>query len=114
VEGYGQSCNSVLLFALQTSRQEKIMAVEEIKLIKRGGLRVYIHPASTDVPGEPGVFYSRRECGPYYRWSFGDESVRWRSLRVHPSALTVRTLCVASWAAVPSALQARLDEHYLE
>ena len=90
------------------------MAVEEMKLIKRGGLRVYINPAGLNVPGEPGVFYSRRECGPYYRWCFGDESVRWQSLRVHPNALTLKAFCVASWNAVPPALQARLDEHYLE
>lgn len=90
------------------------MSVEEIKLIKRGGLRVYINPAGLNVMGEPGVFYSRRECGPYYRWSFGDESVRWHSSRVHPSALTLRAFCVASWSLVPPALQARLDEHYSE
>jgi hypothetical protein len=91
------------------------MAVEEIKLIKRGGLRVYINPAGLyDVPGEPGVFYSRRECGPYYRWSFGEEPVQWRSSRVQPNALAVKALCIASWNLVPPALQARLDEHYSE
>jgi hypothetical protein len=90
------------------------MFVEEIKLIKKGGVRVYINPAGLNVPGEPGVFYSRRECGPYYRWSFGDESVRWRSSRVHPDALTLRAFCVASWNLVPPALQVRLDEHYSE
>ena len=94
--------------------QEKIMAVEEIKLIKRGGLRVYINPAGLYVQGEPGVFYSRRECGPYYRWSFVDEPVRWRSSRVHPDNSTVRALCIANWNLVPPALQARLDEHYSE
>lgn len=90
------------------------MVVEEIKLIKRGGLRIYINPAALDGEGEPGVFYSRRECGPYYRWSFGDEAVRWRSSRVSPTALTVRAFCVASWTTLPPALQARLDDHYLE
>jgi hypothetical protein len=90
------------------------MAVEEIKLIKRGGLRVYINPAGSGVAGEPGVFYSRRECGPYYRWSFGDAPVRWRGSRVHPSELTIRAFCIASWNLVPPALQARLDEHYSE
>lgn len=90
------------------------MAVEETKLIKRGGLRVYINPVGLDARGEPGVFYSRRECGPYYRWSIEDKSVRWRSSRVNPNALTLKAFCVASWTAVPPALQARLDEHYLE
>jgi hypothetical protein len=90
------------------------MAIEEIKLMKKGGLRVYINPASTDVEGEPEVFYSRRECGPYYRWSFRDESVRWRSSRVYPNALMLKAFCVASWNLVPSSLQAQLDEHYSE
>jgi hypothetical protein len=90
------------------------MAIEEIKLIKRGGLRVYINPAGLDVPGEPGVFYSRRECGPYYRWCFEKEPVRWRSSRVELSVLTLKAFCVANWNLVPPALQARLDEHYAE
>lgn len=95
-------------------KEEKIMVVEEIKLIKRGGLRIYTNPAALAMQGEPEVFYSRRECGPYYRWSFGDESARWRSSRVNPTALTVKAFCVASWAVLPPALQAKLDEHYLE
>jgi hypothetical protein len=90
------------------------MVVEERRLIKRGGLRVYINPAGLGAPGEPGVFYSRREYGPYYRWSFGADAVRWRGLRVHPNASTLRAFCVASWNLLPPALQARLDEHYSE
>jgi hypothetical protein len=94
--------------------QEKIMAVEEIKLIKKGGLRIYINPAGLKAQGEPGVFYSRRECGPYYRWSFGGESVQWLGSRVYPTSLTLKAFCNASWKLVPPALQARLDEHYSE
>jgi hypothetical protein len=90
------------------------MAVEEIKIIKQGGLRIYINPAVLDGQRESGVFYSRFERGPFYRWSFGDESLRWRSERVHPSALTVKAFCAASWASLPPGLQARLDEHYSE
>lgn len=90
------------------------MAVEEIKIIKRGGLRIYIYPAVGDAQREAGVFYSRFECGPFYRWSFGEESLRWRSERVRPSALSVKAFCVASWISLPPALQARLDEHYSE
>lgn len=90
------------------------MAVEEIRLIKRGGLRIYINPAGQNAQGEPGVFYSRFERGPYYRWSFGDESLHWRSSRVSPTAMTIKAFCVAKWAALPSALQLRLHEHYSE
>jgi hypothetical protein len=88
------------------------MAVEEIKLIKRGGLLIYINPAGPNVAGEPGVFYSRREGGPYYRWSFASESLRWRCTRVHPNGLTLKSFLVANWNLVPPALQAMLNEHY--
>ncbi|HEX8176461.1 MAG TPA: hypothetical protein VF543_15330 [Pyrinomonadaceae bacterium] len=90
------------------------MAVEEIKLMKRGGLLIYINTAGPGGPGEPGVFYSRREGGPYYRWSFESESMRWRSTRVHPNASTLRSFSVANWNLVPPTLQASLNEHYSE
>ena len=77
-------------------------------------MQVYINPVGVGVLGEPGVFYSRRLCGPYYRWCLEGESVRWHSSRVHPSALSLKAFCVARWTAVPLSLQAMLDEHYLE
>lgn len=85
-----------------------------MKLTKRSGLQVYTNPVGVGVPGEPGVFYSRRSRGPYYRWCFEKEPVFWHSSRVRPSPLALRAFCVASWNAVPPALQARLDEHYPE
>lgn len=75
------------------------------------GLQVYINTVGADMPG---VFYSRRAGGPYYRWCFEEEIVRWRSSRVHPSALALKAFCLANWKTVPPALQVRLDEHYLE
>jgi hypothetical protein len=78
------------------------------------GLRVYVNPVGTDTLNEHGVFYSRRADGPYYRWRYEEEFGRWRGSRVHLSDLTLRELCIASWKAVPRALQARLGEHYLE
>jgi hypothetical protein len=90
------------------------MSVGEIELIKMSGLRVFINPAETSMPGEPGVFYSRRLCGPYYRWCFEKGPGRWRCARVHPSLSALKVLRIAGWNAVPPVLRAKLDEHYLD
>ena len=77
-------------------------------------LHVYINLTDAEALGERGVFYSRRSDGPYYRWRYEETLGRWRFSRVHPSRLTLRAFCVASWKAVPVALRAKLDEHYPE
>jgi hypothetical protein len=78
------------------------------------GLRVYINPEDARARGERAVFYSRRESGPYYCWRFEEETGQWCSFRVHTNGLMVRTLCLASWKLVPTELQAKLGEHYLD
>ena len=78
------------------------------------GLRVYINSVGTDTLSGHGVFYSRREDGPYYLWRYEQEIGQWRGSRVRSYDLTPKALCVASWKVVPIALQARLGEHYLE
>ena len=77
-------------------------------------LRVYINPVGANVSAEHGVFYSRRAAGPYYRWLYEMELGQWCCARVHLPDLTLRTLSIASWQAVPAALQVRLSEHYTE
>jgi hypothetical protein len=77
-------------------------------------LHVYIDPSVADALGAKKVFYSRRADGPYYRWRYEEAIGRWGFSRVRPSHLMLRALCTARWEAVPTALQARLDEHYLE
>ena len=77
-------------------------------------LRVYVDSLSACTQGERATFYSQRADGPYYRWLYEEEVRRWRFSRVRLSRLTLRALCVASWNAVPTALQSRLGEHYLE
>ena len=78
------------------------------------GLRVYINSANQSPFGGGEIFYSRRAAGPYYYWRYEDGLGRWRGSRVSLSDLAVKALCKANWKAVPSALQARLVEHYLE
>lgn len=78
------------------------------------GLRVYIHPVGTDTRFGNKMFYSRRAGGPYYRWFYEETLGQWQCSRVHLSDVTLRALCVASWKAVPTTLQTKLGEHYLE
>jgi hypothetical protein len=78
------------------------------------GLRVFINPAGAVAPGERSVFYSRRSCGPYYRWCFEKEPGRWRSSRMQPSFAGLKALRITGWAAVPLVLRVRLGEHYLD
>lgn len=77
-------------------------------------LRVYVGRAFKESPGAQAVFYSRRADGPFYLWRYEDAQGRWRYSRVRLSKLTLSVLSVACWDAVPSALRARLGEHYLE
>jgi hypothetical protein len=78
------------------------------------GLKVYINPVDTNPTRGQGVFYSRRENGPYYRWRYEEGLGQWLFSRTHPSELMPHALSPANWRDVPTALQARLDEHYLE
>ena len=78
------------------------------------GLRVYINPDETNTLDTHSVFYSCREGGPYYRWRYEQSSGQWIFSRVQPVEFTLRSLSTANWKDVPAALQARLNEHYLE
>jgi hypothetical protein len=78
------------------------------------GLRVYFHPVGTDTTYGQRLFYSRRAGGPYYRWLYVESLGQWCSARVHLPELTLKALCIANWKAVPTALQTKLGEHYLE
>jgi hypothetical protein len=77
-------------------------------------LRVYVDTLSASARGEGATFYTQRADGPYYRWLYEEEVRSWRFSRVRLSKFTLRALAVASWNAVPTALQSRLGEHYLE
>jgi hypothetical protein len=77
-------------------------------------LHVYVDPLSSGVRCGQAAFYSRRADGPVYRWLYEEGAGRWRFSRVRLSKFDLKVLCVASWAAVPVALRARLGEHYLD
>ena len=78
--------------------------------VLRSGLRVYVNTVGADTFTKHGVFYSRRENGPYYRWHYEAEVDRWHGSRVHLEAMP-KSFRMAQ-GRVPLALRTQLLEHY--
>lgn len=76
------------------------------------GLRVYINDHTAETRGGCPVFYSRREDGPYYRWSFDDSVSEWQVGRVLRSGASPKVLAPATWKTIPDRLQRSIVEHY--
>lgn len=76
------------------------------------GLRVYVNSEVTESLGDRPIFYSRREDGPYYRWSYDDKLTQWRVDRVLKSGVSPKALAVAAWKQLPIALQRNIIDHY--
>jgi hypothetical protein len=87
---------------------------EESIIVKMQGLRVYINPVAAENHSGVGVFYSRREGGPYYRWQYKDGLGQWCCSRLRPEDFALHALCLARWKAVPVELQTSLIQHYME
>ena len=81
-----------------------------MSVVLRSGLRVYVNTVGADTFTTHGVFYSRRENGPFYRWHYEAEGERWRGSRVHLET-TPKSFRKAR-ERVPPTLQTRLLEHY--
>jgi len=76
------------------------------------GLRVYIKGDAAETCGGRPVFYSRREDGPYYRWSYDDCVAQWQVGRVLKSGVSPKVLAPATWKTVPAGLQRSMVDHY--
>jgi hypothetical protein len=76
------------------------------------GLRVYIKGDAVEICGGRPVFYSRREDGPYYRWSYDDGSNAWQAGRVLRSGVSPKVLTTTTWKGIPARLQRSIVEHY--
>jgi hypothetical protein len=74
------------------------------------GLRIYVIADLASLVKDPDAFYSRRDNGPFYRWTLGRSS--WLAARVSSSTLSVKELTATSWKLVPAALQKSIVEHY--
>src|SRR5260221_11714026 len=74
--------------AVQTAEPGPVV----VRIDKMNGLRVYINPHVKETCGGFGVFYSRRENGPYYRWAYEETVSLWRGWRGWASAVSPEAL----------------------
>ncbi len=74
-------------------------------------LMVYTNMKGTNALSRRGVFYSRREGGPYYRWDYVESLEEWRAQRV-PDSLLPTDLKVTGH--VPFELKASMRDHYVD
>ncbi|MGB7921738.1 MAG: hypothetical protein WCF57_00705 [Pyrinomonadaceae bacterium] len=109
-----QTCDVVVVPALVGGTNQQEAHFAPAKPLRINGLRIYLNAASANSFGVLAVFYSRREDGPYYRWRYEVGLEQWCFSRAHLSLMTRRALCLTCWEAIPTALQARLGEHYLD
>jgi hypothetical protein len=58
------------------------------------------------------VFYSRREDGPFYRWSYDDRAAGWQVGAILRSGDFNQDVCPATWKTIPAQLQRSIVEHY--
>ena len=77
---------------------------------KMNGLRVYVNILPEERAKDSGAFYSRRENGPFYRWTLADR--HWSAARVTSASFSSKDLSATSWKLVPAALQRSIVEHY--
>ena len=76
------------------------------------GLRVYKKGDLVETCGGCPVFYSRREDGPYYRWSYDNGLQVWQAGRVLRSGISPKVLTATTWKGIPAHLQKSIVEHY--
>ena len=77
---------------------------------KMNGLRVYVNILPEKRATDSGAFYSRRENGPFYRWTLADS--QWSASRVSSANFSSKDLSATSWKLVPTALQRSIVDHY--
>ena len=77
---------------------------------KMNGLRVYVNILPEERAKDSGAFYSRRENGPFYRWTLADR--QWSAARVSSANFSSKDLSATSWKLVPTALQRSIVDHY--
>ena len=93
---------------------KSLVQVFPAQVTQMNGLRVYIQLVVNSPDLENKVFYSRRGAGPYYKWRFDEKLAVWCPSRVNTADLTAQMISNASWKSVPTSLQTRLGEHYIE
>lgn len=84
----------------------------EARLVKieMDGLRIYVMADLALPVQDPDAFYSRRDNGPFYYWTFCKSN--WSAVRVTSSTFSTKELTATSWKVIPAALQRSIVEHY--
>jgi hypothetical protein len=76
-------------------------------------LRVHTNRVRPSTPNAEIVFYCQRADGPHYRWRDEKGLGQWRFTRIHPAEWSSKLLFPLNEKDMPTALQARLAEHYM-
>ena len=76
------------------------------------GLRLYTNLDAIETQGGYPVFYSRCQDGPYYRWSYDDNSREWQVCRVRTDVFSQKTLASTALKTIPAPLKTSIAEHY--
>jgi hypothetical protein len=76
------------------------------------GLRLYTNLEMNETRGGYPVFYSRCQDGPYYRWSYSDDSREWQVGRLLPADVSRKMFESAAWKTIPVLLKRSLSDHY--
>src|SRR6185503_10703613 len=106
------SISSELVASGRGRRLISVWGVRCLQINPMNGLRVYVNGASAETRGGCPIFYSRREDGPYYRWSYDERAAEWQVGRVLRSGVSSKMLAPATWKTVPERLQRSIVEHY--
>ena len=76
------------------------------------GLRIFTNRLTIESHDGRAVFYSRRNDGPFYRWSYYEKRDEWQADRVVPSLISPNELFATTWKTIPEPLQRSIIEYY--
>lgn len=75
------------------------------------GLRIFTNRSVSESHDGCAVFYSRRNDGPFYRWSYFENRDEWQAGRVG-SLISRNELLARTWKTIPEPLQRSIIDYY--
>ena len=76
------------------------------------GLRIFKNRSTVESHDGRAIFYSRRNDGPFYRWSYYESTNDWQAGRMLKSQISPKELLMMTWKTIPKTLQRSIVEHY--
>lgn len=105
------SSRAQLVASRSRRRRWSVRAVRRTEVnLNMNGLRIYVHSQTFETCGGRLVFYSRREDGPYYRWSYDENLSKWQAGRVLKTSPKLLSPAVSK--EIPAGLKRDIVEHY--